>query len=80
MVLPRRRIGPVRYRYEDFPTDLLRELLTYQELVKLFLQLVLQSGGDVEEAMRWMRTCRSAATSIRASTSTRSSRRSSRRT
>jgi hypothetical protein len=38
----------VRYRYEDYPTDLLRQLLTYQELVKLFLQLVLQSGGDVE--------------------------------
>ena len=45
----------MRYRYEDFPTDLLRELLTYQELVKLFLQLVLQSGGDVEEALRWMK-------------------------
>ena len=23
-------------------------------LVKLFLQLVLQAGGDVEEALRWM--------------------------
>ena len=29
----------MRYRYEEFPVDLLRELLTYQELVKLFLQL-----------------------------------------
>src|SRR4029450_6698269 len=45
----------MRYRYEEFPVDLLRELLTYQELVKLFLQLVLQSGGDVEEALRWMK-------------------------
>ena len=45
----------MRYRYEDFPIDLLRQLLTYQELVKLFLQLVLQSGGDVEEALRWMK-------------------------
>ena len=44
----------MRYRYEDYPVDLLRQLLTYQELVKLFLQLVLQTGGDVEEALRWM--------------------------
>src|SRR5712691_9007868 len=45
----------MRYRYEDYPVDLLKALLTYQELVKLFLQLVLQTGGDVEEALRWMR-------------------------
>ncbi|HYB53185.1 MAG TPA: VWA domain-containing protein, partial [Thermoanaerobaculia bacterium] len=45
----------VRYRYSDFPVDLLRRLLTYQELVKLFLQLVLQTGGDVDEALRWMK-------------------------
>src|SRR4029453_13118234 len=45
----------MRYRDEEFPVDLLRELLTYQELVKLFLQLVLQTGGDVEEALRWMK-------------------------
>jgi uncharacterized protein with von Willebrand factor type A (vWA) domain len=45
----------MRYRYSEFPVDLLRQLLTYQELVKLFLQLVLQTGGDVEEALRWMK-------------------------
>src|SRR5438128_11832751 len=45
----------MRYRYSDFPADLLRRLLTYQELVKLFLQIVLQTGGDVEEALRWMK-------------------------
>ncbi len=45
----------MRYRYSDYPVDLLRSLLTYQELVKLFLQLVLQTGGDVEEALRWMK-------------------------
>jgi Ca-activated chloride channel family protein len=45
----------MRYRYEDYPTDLLRALLTYQELVKLFLQLVLQTGGDVDEALKWMK-------------------------
>jgi uncharacterized protein with von Willebrand factor type A (vWA) domain len=45
----------MRYRYSDYPVDLLRQLLTMQELVKLFLQLVLQTGGDAEEALKWMR-------------------------
>ncbi|MEP6801354.1 MAG: VWA domain-containing protein [Acidobacteriota bacterium] len=45
----------MRYRYSEYPVDLLRGLLTYQELVKLFLQLVLQTGGDVEEALQWMK-------------------------
>ena len=45
----------VRYRYGDYPVDLLRQLLTFQELTKLFLQLVLQTGGDVEEALNWMK-------------------------
>lgn len=45
----------MRYRYSDYPTDLLRGLLTYQELVKLFLQIALQTGGDVEEALKWMK-------------------------
>lgn len=45
----------MRYRYEDYPADLLKAFLTYQELVKLFLQLVLQTGGDVDEALKWMK-------------------------
>ncbi|MEO8189262.1 MAG: VWA domain-containing protein [Acidobacteriota bacterium] len=45
----------MRYRYSEYPVDLLRGLLTHQELVKLFLQLVLQTGGDVEEALEWMK-------------------------
>jgi hypothetical protein len=45
----------VRYRYQDYPIDLLRQLLTLDELTKLFWQLVLQTGGDVEEALRWMK-------------------------
>ncbi|HET7451910.1 MAG TPA: VWA domain-containing protein [Thermoanaerobaculia bacterium] len=45
----------MRYRYQDYPVDLLRQLLTLDELTKLFWQLVLQTGGDVEEALRWMR-------------------------
>jgi Ca-activated chloride channel homolog len=45
----------MRFRYAEYPADLLRRLLTFQELTRLFLQLVLQTGGDVEEALRWMR-------------------------
>ena len=45
----------MRYRYADYPLDLLRQLLTLDELTKLFWQLVLQTGGDVEEALRWMK-------------------------
>ena len=45
----------MRYRYQDYPVDLLRQLLTMEELTKLFWQLVLQTGGDVEEALRWMK-------------------------
>ena len=45
----------MRYRYSDYPADLLRQLLTLQELTRLFLQLVLQTGGNVEEALRWMK-------------------------
>ena len=40
----------MRSRYGDYPVDLLRQLLTFQELTKLFLQLVLQTGPD---AHRW---------------------------
>jgi hypothetical protein len=46
----------VRYKYQDFPADLLRALLTLEELTRLFWQLVLQTGGDVEEALRWLET------------------------
>jgi Ca-activated chloride channel family protein len=45
----------VRYRYQDYPADLVRALLTLEELTKLFWQLVLQTGGDVEEALNWMK-------------------------
>src|SRR4030095_1795951 len=45
----------MRYLYSEYPYDMLRQILTMQELLKLFLQLVLQSGGDVEEALRWMK-------------------------
>lgn len=40
------------YRYGELPLDLLRSLLTFEELLKLFLELVTATGGDVEEALR----------------------------
>ncbi|MFI5180598.1 MAG: VWA domain-containing protein [Thermoanaerobaculia bacterium] len=43
------------YRYGELPLDLLRELLTFEELLKLFLDLVTRSGGDVEEALAWLK-------------------------
>jgi Ca-activated chloride channel family protein len=43
------------YRYGELPLDLLRALLTHEELLKLFLDLVTRSGGDVEEALAWLK-------------------------
>jgi Ca-activated chloride channel homolog len=42
-------------RYEELPLDLLRSLFTFEELRKLFLDLVTRLGGDVEEALDVMR-------------------------
>jgi uncharacterized protein with von Willebrand factor type A (vWA) domain len=44
----------VDYRYGELPLDLLRALLTFEELLKLFLDLVSRSGGDAERALRYM--------------------------
>ena len=43
------------YRYGELPLDLLRALLTHEELLRLFLDLVTRSGGDVEEALAWLK-------------------------
>jgi uncharacterized protein with von Willebrand factor type A (vWA) domain len=43
------------YRYGELPLDLLQALLTYEELLRLFLDLVTRSGGDVEEALAWLK-------------------------
>ena len=43
------------YRYGELPLDLLRALLSFEELLKLFLELVNRAGGDVEEALSFMR-------------------------
>src|SRR5205814_6748995 len=45
----------MRHRYSYLDPDLIRRLLAEMGLRRLFNQLLLQSGGDVEEAMRWMR-------------------------
>src|SRR5438105_15276791 len=45
----------MRQRYSHLDPDLIRQLLAEMGLRRLFNQLLLQSGGDVEEAMRWMR-------------------------
>ncbi|HKC24322.1 MAG TPA: hypothetical protein VKF32_06250, partial [Thermoanaerobaculia bacterium] len=43
------------FRYGELPLDLLQALLTYEELLKLFLDLVNRTAGDVERAMAWMK-------------------------
>ncbi len=45
----------MEYRYGELPLELLQSLLTYEELLKLFLDLVTRSAGDVEKALAWMR-------------------------
>lgn len=45
----------LRYRYGYLDPELVRQLLAELGLRRLFNHLMLQSGGDVEEAMRWMR-------------------------
>ncbi len=45
----------MRQRYGYLDPDLIRQLLAEMGLRRLFNQLLLQTGGDVEEAMEWMR-------------------------
>ena len=45
----------MRHRYSHLDPDLIRRLLAEMGLRRLFNHLLLQSGGDVDEAMRWMR-------------------------
>ncbi|HEY0139514.1 MAG TPA: VWA domain-containing protein [Thermoanaerobaculia bacterium] len=45
----------MRSRYSYLDPDLIRRLLAEMGLRRLFNHLLLQSGGDVDEAMRWMR-------------------------
>src|SRR2546426_10541780 len=45
----------VRHRYSYLDPDLIRQMLAEMGLRRLFNHLLLQTGGDVQEAMRWMR-------------------------
>src|SRR5437762_9271474 len=45
----------MRQRYSYLDPELIRQLLAEMGLRRLFNHLLLQTGGDVEEAMRWMR-------------------------
>jgi uncharacterized protein with von Willebrand factor type A (vWA) domain len=45
----------MRHRYSYLDPDLIRQLLEQMGLRRLFNHLLLQSGGDVDETMRWMR-------------------------
>ena len=46
----------MRHRYGYLDPDLLRRLLSEIGLRRLFNHLLLQTGGDIDEAMEWMRT------------------------
>ncbi len=45
----------MRHQYLYLDPELIRALLAGMDLLRLFNQLVLATGGDVEEAMEWMR-------------------------
>ena len=45
----------MRHRYSYLDPDLIRQILSEMGLRRLFNHLLLQTGGDVEEAMQWMR-------------------------
>lgn len=46
---------PVRHRYFHLDAEAIQALLNELDLQRLFNQLTLAAGGDVEEAMEWMR-------------------------
>src|SRR5947209_18250290 len=45
----------MRHKYFYLDPRIIQEILAGLDLLRLFNQLVLASGGDVEEAMEWMR-------------------------
>src|SRR4030088_3460085 len=45
----------MRPRYQYLDPALIQAILAGLDLLRLFNQLVLASGGDVDEAMNWMR-------------------------
>jgi uncharacterized protein with von Willebrand factor type A (vWA) domain len=45
----------VAFRYERLDPDLLRRTREFQDLLRLFQDLVLQAGGDAERALGWLK-------------------------
>lgn len=45
----------MRYRYSEWDEDMIRRLLADRDLTRLFNYILLQTNGDVDEALRWMR-------------------------
>src|SRR4051812_42813126 len=45
----------MRHRYSFLDPELLRQLLAGMDLMRFFQQLLLATGGDVEEALEWMK-------------------------
>ena len=42
------------FRYTKWDEELIRRLLAERDLLRLFNYLLLQTNGDVDEALRWM--------------------------
>jgi uncharacterized protein with von Willebrand factor type A (vWA) domain len=45
----------MRHRYSHLDPELLQQLLQGMDLMRFFQQLLLATGGDVEEALEWMK-------------------------
>lgn len=45
----------MRLRYSEWDEDLIRRLLAQRDLMRLFNYLLLQTNGDVEEALEWLK-------------------------
>ena len=45
----------MQYRYSEWDEDVIRRLLADRDLMRLFNYILLQTNGDVDEALRWMR-------------------------
>jgi len=45
----------MRLRYSEWDEDLIRRLLAQRDLMRLFNHLLLQTNGDVEEALEWLK-------------------------
>ena len=45
----------MRFRYSEWDEDFVRRLLAQHDLFRLFNYFLLQTNGDVEEALRWLK-------------------------